>query len=191
MVYAIAGKTASGKDTVAKYLHDEYHLPFLVSYTTRPKREYETDGVEHFFVTEDKAKEITQNYTECLAITKINGYSYFTLPSQAMWEDYIYIIDPNGINYIKENFPEIDMLSFYVDCPEDLIIERAATRGDDLTIVNARLASERDQMNDFFNSQGFDFYLSNTTSKQALLSKVQFLMDFGTKFPAIFKHISA
>ena len=37
-IIAIVGKTSSGKDTAAKYLHDKYGLDMVVSHTTRPMR---------------------------------------------------------------------------------------------------------------------------------------------------------
>lgn len=183
MIYAIVGKTASGKDATAKYLNQKYGIPFMVSYTTRPKRNYETNGKEHFFITEDEAKKLTCNYTECLAMTVINGYHYFTLPSQAMWEDYIYVIDPSGIEYIKNEYPEIDIRSFYIYCPEDLILERAAIRGDKLDVVKSRLESEREQMDTFCAHQSYDFFIKNIKDMEDLFDQVTFIMDFSKKFP--------
>jgi len=43
----LIGKTSSGKDTVARYIKDAYGINQVVSYTTRPKRPCETNGVEH------------------------------------------------------------------------------------------------------------------------------------------------
>ena len=42
-IIAVIGKTSSGKDTVAKVLNEKYGIPSVVSMTTRPKREYETN----------------------------------------------------------------------------------------------------------------------------------------------------
>lgn len=46
----ITGSSGAGKDTVARMLSDLGGYKVLCSYTTRPKREGEIDGVEHHFV---------------------------------------------------------------------------------------------------------------------------------------------
>ena len=50
----IMGKSSTGKDTIFKELlkNNEYSLVTLVSYTTRPIRTGERNGVEYFFVDE-------------------------------------------------------------------------------------------------------------------------------------------
>ena len=49
------GKSATGKDTIYKKLlqNDELKLRKIISYTTRPIREGEKDGVEYFFVDDN------------------------------------------------------------------------------------------------------------------------------------------
>lgn len=46
----ITGPSGAGKDTVARMLSDMGDFKVICSYTTRPKREGEIDGVEHHFV---------------------------------------------------------------------------------------------------------------------------------------------
>ena len=43
-IICIVGKTGTGKDTIAKYLYNKYGIDAICSYTTREKRDYETDG---------------------------------------------------------------------------------------------------------------------------------------------------
>lgn len=54
-IFYIMGKSSTGKDTIYKRLLDDssLHLKSIVSYTTRPIRVNETDGVEYFFTDED------------------------------------------------------------------------------------------------------------------------------------------
>ena len=58
-IFYVMGKSSSGKDTVYKRLR-EYNpeLRTIVPYTTRPVREGETDGVEYFFVNEERLREM-------------------------------------------------------------------------------------------------------------------------------------
>ena len=57
-IIAVIGKTSSGKDTVAKVLNEKYGIPSVVSMTTRPKREYETNGVEHVFISKEEMSNV-------------------------------------------------------------------------------------------------------------------------------------
>lgn len=95
-VLCIIGRTCSGKDTLSRSLIEHTNFDMLVSYTTRPKRNSETEGFEHYFLTEE---EYLDNYAakQKLAYTEINGYRYFTLVDDLKpGGKYIYIIDPNG-----------------------------------------------------------------------------------------------
>ena len=51
-IYVLMGKSATGKDTIYKKLleRDNLHLQEVVTYTTRPIRENETEGMEYHFV---------------------------------------------------------------------------------------------------------------------------------------------
>jgi len=60
-IYYVMGKSSSGKDTVYKKLM-ERHPGFrtIVPYTTRPIREGERDGVEYFFVDDERLREMQE-----------------------------------------------------------------------------------------------------------------------------------
>lgn len=83
-LFCIMGKSASGKDTIFKHLiQDEIlNLKTVISYTTRPMREGEQDGVEYHFVTEKKLDELKKagKVIECRDYHTIHGiWSYFTV----------------------------------------------------------------------------------------------------------------
>ena len=59
-LFCIMGKSASGKDTIFKKLTQDENLDLkrVVSYTTRPMREGEQEGVEYHFVTAQRLEEL-------------------------------------------------------------------------------------------------------------------------------------
>ena len=60
-LFYIMGKSSSGKDTIYKRLMEQMpQMKTIVPYTTRPIREGETDGVEYFFVDEDRLEELRE-----------------------------------------------------------------------------------------------------------------------------------
>lgn len=54
LVVAVCGPSGSGKTSLVNNLKKLHDIPTIISYTTRPKRDNETDGEQHWFVTEDK-----------------------------------------------------------------------------------------------------------------------------------------
>ncbi len=160
----VVGESCSGKDTIvkeaSKYLmygrNTNIRLKPIVSYATRPIRENETNGVEHWFITENEAKEITGN-NKLLAYTYIKdpnvperGYEYFTTLDQ-LDDCNLYIIDPRGIDSLVKyvHNGEIDICIIFIDCPKFIRDMRAKKRKDKYEAYKARCANERHQFKKF------------------------------------------
>lgn len=97
-IYFVMGKSSSGKDTIFKRLLDnkELDLKTIVIYTTRPMREGEKDGVEYFFVNENKMNELEAQgkVIERRSYNTVYGiWNYFTVDDgQADIENNNYIM---------------------------------------------------------------------------------------------------
>lgn len=155
----VVGESCSGKDTIIRqsmaYMSiskSKIRLKPIVSYATRPIRENETNGVEHWFISEEEAKKITGE-NELLAYTYIKdpnipdkGYEYFTTLSQ-LGDCNLYIIDPRGLNslmkYVNEN--KIEVCVIFIDCPKLIRDYRAKKRNDDINVYNSRCSNEHHQ----------------------------------------------
>lgn len=77
-IIALMGKAGAGKDALMKTClaqHPRWHE--IISYTTRPPREGEIDGVNYHFVTEEEFKEKIKNH-EMLEHTCFNNWFYGT-----------------------------------------------------------------------------------------------------------------
>ena len=77
IIVALVGPSGCGKTTLGKYLKD-MGFNWISSYTTRPMREGETDGVEHKFVSTLSVppKE------DMVAYADFGGYQYWSTYSQ-------------------------------------------------------------------------------------------------------------
>lgn len=124
----ITGPSGAGKDTFARMLSEAMGLPILCSYTTRPKREGEVDGREHYFVRKCNASPI-----EMLAYTRYGGFEYWTRIDQ-IGDQAIYVIDEDGLRNICSNHPEIKIYSVYITAS----IENRLSRG----ISESRIARD-------------------------------------------------
>ena len=171
----IVGKTASGKDTIARYLRERYGIGQVVSYATRPIRACEKDGREHWFVSPERMREILCT-EKVIAYTKFpkTGYEY-AATVKSMQEDVMtYIINPDGVKWFKEHRPKgIETVTVFVDTDEDVIRSRAAMRGDDPAAVEARLNSEREQFNAFRESGEYDLYINGNLDKDSVYREVE------------------
>lgn len=82
-IYVIIGKSASGKDTVAKRLLEDRSLGLapVVPYTTRPIRAGEKDGTDYFFTDDEGFRRMKSEgrVIECRTYHTVYGdWNYFT-----------------------------------------------------------------------------------------------------------------
>lgn len=192
-IIAIVGETCSGKDSlVNRFLQSESGDEFVTvcSHTTRPKRDNETNGVEHYFDSEEEFHKIMEeNPEDILAYTKIvkndgtsEGYEYFALLSDLSDEHpNIYIIDPKGIEYLEEKFgSKINLVTVYIYAGYQTRLERAKTgRSDFETEFNKRVENEHDQFDEFRIRGRYDKVIinENCTFDQAYQLFLKTLMD--------------
>ena len=118
----ITGPSGAGKDTVARMLSGMGGYKVLCSYTTRPKREGEIDGVEHYFV--DKCN---IPLDEMLAYTQYGGYEYWVDVDQVK-DKAIYVIDEDGLQFLCKEFPGIELFKICVSAYESTRLSRGVSQ---------------------------------------------------------------
>lgn len=104
-IICIVGPSGCGKTTMARFIEKNLNIPMLVSYTTRPKRVGERDGVEHCFVTEDDMPPRNQ----MLAYTNFSGYHYWMPYSEIPYDGIgacSYVIDEKGLQMLRQKHPQ-------------------------------------------------------------------------------------
>lgn len=103
IIIAIVGASGSGKTTLSKFLNQHLDIPYIVSYTTRPIRPGETDGIDHFFV--DSSQVINQN--TAFAYTEFGGYQYWTCVDQFNQAAIMtYVVDEKGLIEMKNRWTD-------------------------------------------------------------------------------------
>ena len=105
----ISGTTCAGKGTVIKKILENHNdIVLSVSYTSRPKREHEIDGVDYYFVTSEEFEKKIEN-NDFLEYAKVQYGAYYGTPKAEIVEqlntgkDVILEIDVQGAKQIKEN----------------------------------------------------------------------------------------
>lgn len=113
-ILAIIGEAGSGKDTVMqKVLEKNHNLHEIISFTTRPPREGEVDGVNYHFIDGDTFtyKILNNEMVEAACFNDwFYGTGYDCLRSDCV---NIGVFNPEGIDSMMA-YPDIDLVVFYV-----------------------------------------------------------------------------
>lgn len=165
-IFVIAGKSCSGKDIITKSLEkklENVNIPIerLLSFTTRPIRKYEINGVDycftdiHNFDKEFKNENIAEYNTY-----KVNGdtWFYYTKLNQIHLDktSYIKICNPVGISQLRTQYKD-KLVVFYIDCPRCIREERYSKRNDNADTMTRRFNQDDE---DFLNFKG-DYNIIN------------------------------
>ena len=134
-IFYLMGKSSSGKDSMYKELLKEAPtLKSVVSYTTRPIREGETNGVEYFFVDEKELSKMKQEgkVIEERAYDTVHGvWKYFTLDDEQIdlnSKNYLLMGTPASYKKLREFYGEDRLIPIYLHVDDGVRLERALRR---------------------------------------------------------------
>lgn len=133
-IFYLMGKSASGKDTIYKNVKEQLpELKTIVIYTTRPIREGEQDGVEYYFVDDEKLDKLQQEgkVIELREYNTVHGiWKYFTADDgQFDREDHLIAIGTlESYMQLKKYFGEGKLVPIYIEVEDGIRLERALAR---------------------------------------------------------------
>ena len=166
-IFCLMGKSSSGKDTIFKEIKndEELNLKPIVSYTTRPKRTNETNGVEYFFINEKELKEFEQEnkVIEKRVYHTVHGDWYYCTINDEQIDlennNYLLITTLESYKSLKDYFGEEKVYPLYVHVEDGVRLERALER-------------EKSQENPNFNELGRRFLADNDDFSDKNLSSL-------------------
>ncbi len=128
-IFCIVGKSGTGKDTLYKKIiaQENRSLTPVVPYTTRPKRQDETEGINYHFVTNQQMLELEQKQLiiEKREYQTVHGaWSYFTVKFDLLADmDYIIITTLDGVFKLIEYYGSdmIRVVYLYLEDKERLL----------------------------------------------------------------------
>ncbi len=153
----LVGESASGKSSIEKVLSEKYGFQKTVSYTTRPPRDNEIDGVDYHFITEDEYIE-KFNSGYFVETGAYNGWFYGTTRDQYKGNT-VCVLTPHGLRQIRKNFNEEDIKAFYIKVPRRDRLIKILERGDDIEEAIRRNQSDVGQYDGI--EDEVDFVLEN------------------------------
>ena len=126
-IYCVMGKSSSGKDSIYNRImqQGEPALLRIVPYTTRPRREGETDGREYVFTDETHVQQLES------AGKVIELRAYFTVDDGRIdlsAHSYLYIVTLEGYQKIQRYFGSSRVVPIYIEVEDGERLLRAIAR---------------------------------------------------------------
>lgn len=175
LLVIVSGPSGVGKDTVIQSLGTVPTTPeryFVVTSTTRPRRDYEVDGVHYHFLddTEFERRRLAGGFLEA---NLVHGYWYGTPRDEVRGaltagRDAILKIDVQGAAVVKQKVPEALLVFLVPPSLEDLferLQARATETADQLDVRQRNAALELARQEDY------DYVVRNETGQVELTAK--------------------
>ena len=156
----LCGKSCAGKDMIQKELI-KMGMNSIVSYTTRPPREHETDGIEYHFITKEEflEKEEQGFFAETVSYNVATGETwYYGSAIEDLSDDKVIIVNPHGLRQLRK-IKSLNPIAFYITANEETIWNRLRQRGDDAAEARRRLNADDIDFADI--GKDVDFSFSN------------------------------
>ncbi|MBP2058122.1 guanylate kinase [Lactobacillus colini] len=140
-IIIIAGPSGVGKTTVSNYLQEKYHIPRVVTHTTRPMRKGEVDGISYYF--EDDLSFEKLHFFEHV---RYGDYQYGSSKEalQRAWDKNnlaSLIVETDGVKSYLEALGEQVYFIYLTVKDFDTLTKRLIERGDDPLEIQRRLNS--------------------------------------------------
>ena len=137
MITILCGKSASGKDTLLNELVKSGEFESLISTTSRPMRDGETDGKEYHFVSrEEFEKRLAEGkFIEHRSYNTLVGGNpdtwYYGMEKRDLDpnKNYLVILDLEGAKAFQQVYGKDNTLAVFVEAPDAIRTDRAMSRG--------------------------------------------------------------
>lgn len=132
-VIALMGESGAGKDTIQNFNCKKHPFIFhkIVSCTTRPQRDYETNGDDYWFITVGEfARKLLKN--EMLEATEYKTEWFYGTPISSLCEDKINIgvFNPDGVRALLSD-DRLNVLVIKIEANDKMRLVRCLVREDD------------------------------------------------------------
>lgn len=166
----LAAPSGAGKTSLARALVERHaDIVFSISATTRPRREYERDGVDYYFV-DDAGFDAMLAAGELLESAWVHGRRYGTplrgiREPLARGETVVLDIDVQGARQVRASMPEA-VLVFVLPPTADELLRRLSSRASESGAEQLeRMRTAREELRSI---DGFDYVVVNDDFDAAL-----------------------
>lgn len=133
MILVIAGKSASGKDTLKNALV-ERGMEFIPSDTTRPMREGEKEGEQYHFITDKEWNDSNYIESKCYTQYKDGKPIDCKFGTPKIYNDrdklFVFIKDKKGALALRNYYGKEEVYTVYLSVPYEVRKQRAMERAE-------------------------------------------------------------
>ena len=148
MIIVLCGKSCVGKDSIRNWLISDKGYNRLISYTSRPQRPNEINGVDYWFVDKSELDDMRNDnlildYREYkVSNGDIWGYGHYRYPKEFFKNStYIAIADLDGAETFKKTYGD-DCIVIYIEANIKVREQRAFIRNDNEKEVQRRFKQD-------------------------------------------------
>ena len=139
----ILGKTCAGKSEIQKeFIKLGYQG--LISFTTRPMRNGETNGVDYHFITvDDFMQKVKDNFfAETTSYNTVEGVWHYASAIEDIDDNKICVLNPDGLRQLKEH-KDLNITSIYIKVNKRTLKNSLIKRGDKKAEYKRRLKADK------------------------------------------------
>jgi len=169
-VVVLAGFSSSGKDSLSKYISDNYNYEMVISHTSRPMRPLESENNPYHFISRKQFEDMIaqEEFIECrkynTLVNNVPDVWYYGLHCESInlsKHNYIVVLDILGLIELKKHFKD-NIVSFFIDVNEPTRKQRAINRdGFDQIEWNRRKLDDEEQFTFDIVNQEVDYIVKN------------------------------
>ncbi len=169
-LFVLAAPSGAGKTTLVHALTRNHpELRFSISYTTRPQRRNEANGVDYLFVDVEEFERLRESDALLESATVFDNF-YGTSREQvasnlAEGHNVILEIDWQGARQVRESMPECKSVFILPPSRDELERRLRDRRTDSEEVINRRL---RDALSDMSHWDEFDYVIVNDDLDRAV-----------------------
>jgi guanylate kinase len=164
----LVGESASGKSSIERYLVNNYEYKKVVSYTTRPPRNEEIDGVDYHFIDTEKFLKLKAD--GFFAETAMYREWYYGTAKEDCTDDKVAVLTPHGLRQISK-IDGINVISFYINVLRRDRLIKILQRGDNIEEAYRRSLSDVGQFDGV--SDEVTYIINNDGYKKSIAEMAQ------------------
>jgi guanylate kinase len=160
-VIVLIGESASGKSSIERCLVEDYGYNKIVSYTTRPPRAGEVDGIDYHFISTEHFESLKKQ--EFFAESAQYRDWHYGIAKEDCTDDKVAVLTPHGLRQVSK-IKDIKVTSFYINVPRRDRLIKLLQRGDNIEEAYRRSLSDvgmfdgvGDEVDYVINNSGYEY----------------------------------
>jgi guanylate kinase len=184
-IVILVGMSSAGKDTIARLLEEKNGYNFIISTTTRPMRDGESDKNPYNFVNNETFEKLIKNdelieYREYhTLVNNVPDIWYYGVEKNEVDPNkrYVVVLDTVGLREFKMEYKE-KIISIFLQVDDETRKNRCLTRGDfNEPEWERRLADDKIRFSDEIIKNEIDYVVDASSSPEYIFNEIDSIIE--------------